>query len=541
MHASPGQVLRIAAPILVVSALMGWGVATLGPRAPVARADWLLTHDGLAAAETHLAEHVQAHPDDADAWRALVRQRGQARSLRDLTAAMKSGDLDQVPSEIELYTGAAGGPSWEERTAPALSDEAFGALLDKASSPSPAVLRILLRYYGDNGLAAATSALLALDGPGPRAEAARLQLGRSPDRALTLADEALQQGESEVARKVALRALSRLKRTDELERRLDDKAWRRAADPRLRVDVALEKKDPIGVLVSSTLARLENVQLSAHLAALVAGLCWAVVLLLLGGARKWTPLAKGGAAAAVLLGVVSGVLTLAAATWLNHSLGHYDRDYNESYLIAYYVLGVGFKEEAIKLLCFLPLIPLALRLKSDAAVLTLASLVGLGFAIEENTAYFARDGGAVVMGRYLTANFLHISFTGIAGYHLVLAIRGGGEHWNTFTTEFFKVVAVHGLYDYLLSTQLFDGASFFAMMAFVILSQWYLRLLTNMPRPGAPRSDRMIVYFTLALSLAVGTNLIFVASQVGLRAALDAIFLGVLGNALIAIMFYREL
>jgi hypothetical protein len=350
MSASPGQVLRIAAPVLVASTLLAWGIAELGPRAPVERATWLLAHDGLAAAETHLAEHLEQHADDADAWRQLVRQRGQARSLKALTDALKEGDVDKIPGEVELYTGGVVGPSWEDRTTPALEDEAFNALLARATSPSPDILRALLRYYGDNDLERASATLTALEGAAPRAEAARLQLGAAPDRALALADEALTRGESELARRVALRALSRLKRTDELEQRLDDKAWRSVADPALRVDVALDKKDPVGLLVSSTLARLEQTDLKGHLAALVAGLCWAVVLLLLGGARKWSRLAQGGAAVAVLLGVISGVLTLAAATWLNHSLGHHERGYDEAYLIAYYVLGVGFKEEAIKLL-----------------------------------------------------------------------------------------------------------------------------------------------------------------------------------------------
>ena len=87
---------------------------------------------------------------------------------------------------------------------------------------------------------------------------------------------------------------------------------------------------------------------------------------------------------------------------------------------------IGLREEALKLLLFVPLIPFLLN-RDDLEILTVAGLVGLGFALEENINYFQASAGLSAVGRFATANFLHIALTAMCGLTLTRAIVHRGE------------------------------------------------------------------------------------------------------------------
>lgn len=120
----------------------------------------------------------------------------------------------------------------------------------------------------------------------------------------------------------------------------------------------------------------------------------------------------------------------------------------------YWIAGVGLREEFAKLLCFAVLIPFLRPFNSGALAFACASFVGLGFAIEENNQYFNGTLSSAALPRFLTANFLHLATTGIAGYHLYQLSFGFKRRWEPALGAFLFVVVLHGAYDFLPSTPL---------------------------------------------------------------------------------------
>ena len=210
--------------------------------------------------------------------------------------------------------------------------------------------------------------------------------------------------------------------------------------------------------------------------------------------------------------------------------------------LAYYTLGVGFREEFCKMLFFLPLIPWLKKENCHHKILTFASLVGLGFAIEENFAYFMRSpGDPVIMGRFLTANLLHMFMTGFICYHLTLAFKHGGKYWDLFTSSFIKMVVAHGVYDFLLSDpkMVQSGMSFFAMTLLIWLSMRYIQLMVH-AAPPHHRYVSLTRLFTLILCLTIGISYLMMSLDIGIIPALKASINGLISSAIFAYMFYRE-
>ena len=115
--------------------------------------------------------------------------------------------------------------------------------------------------------------------------------------------------------------------------------------------------------------------------------------------------------------------------------------------LLFQIASVGLREEFSKLLCFLPLL-FFLRKATPAQALLAASCVGLGFALEENVAYYYGDLGGGVVGRFITANFLHLAMTGLTGHALFRFLRYPKNYGTAFLATFVSMVLVHGFYNY---------------------------------------------------------------------------------------------
>ena len=137
--------------------------------------------------------------------------------------------------------------------------------------------------------------------------------------------------------------------------------------------------------------------------------------------------------------------------------------------------------------------------------------------------YFESNLGAAVVGRLLTANFLHLALTGMATYGLCLLLW----HWRSHGEEAARLligsVLLHGIYDALLmAPELNDIGFFLAIICIAFIARWYLDLIqrlrgTEAPMPRAGPVGTLAVGLTATVSAA----LIVLASSYGLRDAAE--------------------
>jgi hypothetical protein len=195
------------------------------------------------------------------------------------------------------------------------------------------------------------------------------------------------------------------------------------------------------------------------IAAAGAGLCWLLLMLQLGRVQNWSWKYTSLVPFALILGGLSAYATVFEIS-IEQRFFVFER-YSPHWLLnlIYAVLGIGLREETLKLLFSLPVILLA-RKAEPIVVLTLASCTGLGFAIEENTQYYAGDWGAV-FARFLTANFAHMMWTGMAGLAFTDALKGRTS-WGEFFEQLAFVIAMHGLYDFFIIDSTIADLAFFS-------------------------------------------------------------------------------
>jgi len=207
--------------------------------------------------------------------------------------------------------------------------------------------------------------------------------------------------------------------------------------------------------------------------------------------------------------------------------------------ILFFVFGVGLREEASKLLLFLPLLPILRKWGDKLDVLVCGALVGLGFAAEENLNYLARENLHTGLGRFLTANFFHMALTGTLASALDDFVSDREKHAAAFTRTSLFVVGIHGAYDFLLSHEEYGG-SYLAMAAFVLLTKLFLEAVDS-ARRRADRGMTPLHAFIFAVAVVTGVSLAFATIAVGPKAALLVMGSGLLGQAIIVYVFVRTL
>ncbi len=271
------------------------------------------------------------------------------------------------------------------------------------------------------------------------------------------------------------------------------------------------------------------------LAGLAAGACWLAFLLHLGRARAWPGHVFILALAALGLGAASAYGTIVVLLITEEFIPFSRLEPTLVNEMIHMVFGVGLREELLKLICFLPLAPFLMG-KNNATVLTVAALVGLGFAVEENILYYADYGGGVIIARFLTANFLHMSLTGFAGYYFVVALRRGGESWSDFAAQFGLVVLLHGAYDFLLGGHI-EGGGFLAMIVHIWLTYQFLTLYGRLDVGGSRRLPITYV-FVGSMALLCGVGYLMLLPELGAAEALRTSIVELLGVATITVVFF---
>ncbi len=271
----------------------------------------------------------------------------------------------------------------------------------------------------------------------------------------------------------------------------------------------------------------------------IAGCCWLAFLWQalktpgLGDLRFWCALL------AIPLGALSIWPTHFFRLWQEHAWNLHD----SAELIPgvrFYVLGVGLREEVAKLLCVLPLMPVMLRIRDELTVLLVSGCVGLGFAIAENVNYFAGSGGTAAMGRFLTANPLHFSLTGLAGLMLYRVLRNP-RGWGSYAAGVFGLlVFAHGLYDAFIALPALQEYALFSMIIFALVVYQFFHELREL-RPKQGDTISLSANFLCGVSVLTASTFVYLSATIGMSVAFDVLASGVTGLAVMVYLFLREM
>ncbi|OAI56476.1 hypothetical protein AYO49_04200 [Verrucomicrobiaceae bacterium SCGC AG-212-N21] len=272
--------------------------------------------------------------------------------------------------------------------------------------------------------------------------------------------------------------------------------------------------------------------------ALFAAAIWYIILVHTGSRepmRWWRYLAA----------VLGGIASVALLHWWQGTLSYSSGDPEDAPTMTHemlqWIMHVGLPEEAAKLLCFAFFLPVLLHHRSGVKAALSAGCVGLGFALDENLHYFRDHGPQVAIGRLLTANFMHISLTGIVGWHLYELFRSRFNHATEFLIAFCGVVVAHGLYDFGAGAAAnkwgFDIASFIIL---AMAAKIYLPMLhdTEGRQPGMAISRTAV--FCLGTALLVGMLMIVMVWQLQSLQGITTVLRALATMALVVLIYIQE-
>ena len=325
---------------------------------------------------------------------------------------------------------------------------------------------------------------------------------------------------------------------DHVRERLQDARVAAATEPLTKYQFAVHERDWKGAARWLAVAWRPRLTTSSLVMTAVAALAWGFFCARLGKlgerVRRRVPLYV----LAFVLGVLSVIPTVCLIAVEEAKLrlvetGDPMRD------ILFFVFGVGLREEASKLLLFLPLLPILRKWGDRLDVLVCGALVGLGFAAEENLGYLASGDLHVGLGRFLTANFMHMAMTAILAAALDDFVRDREKHAAELSRTSLMVVGMHGAYDFLLSHEEYGG-SYFAMAVFFFLVRMFLNAV-DQARRKADRGITLTQTFVISLAVVTGTSAVYAVATVGPVQGAVVMTEGLLGVAILVYAFVRTL
>jgi RsiW-degrading membrane proteinase PrsW (M82 family) len=283
--------------------------------------------------------------------------------------------------------------------------------------------------------------------------------------------------------------------------------------------------------------RMANTPFGLLSLALFAVGVWYLVLVLHADRTRWRwarPIVP------LMAGVISVWPTLSLVHFQDVTLG-LSEDAPFPHNLWYYMAGVGLREELCKLLLFVPFLPWLLRRKESGLAMLTGAFVGFGFALEENIQYYADSGAQAVLGRLLTANFLHAALTGYAGRALYRLVRSRFATADEFVIAFVGVVLLHGGYDFVLAAGFFDTdlSTILSMAVLGFVAYQFFDTLAN----DVPLGRGLVCpagVLTLGLAFLVALVFIYAAATTGTLQAVGAMGQSAVGLVPIAIMYLRR-
>lgn len=325
---------------------------------------------------------------------------------------------------------------------------------------------------------------------------------------------------------------------DHVRKRMDDPRIAAAADPMTKYRFAVHERDWKRAARWLALAWRPRLTLPSLVMTAVAALAWGFFCARLGKLGE-KPLRRSiFYVLAFVLGVLSVVPTVCLIAVEEASL-HLVETGDATRDILFFVFGVGLREEASKLLLFLPLLLVLRKWGDKLDVLVCGAMVGLGFAAEENLGYLASGDLHTGLGRFLTANFMHMAMTAILASALDDFVRDREKYAAAFSKATVSVVVMHGAYDFLLSHEEYGG-SYLAMGVFFVLVRIFLVAVEH-ARRKADRGLTLTQAFVLAVAVVTGTSAVYAVAAVGPAQGAMVMTEGLLGVAILVYAFMRTL
>ena len=322
----------------------------------------------------------------------------------------------------------------------------------------------------------------------------------------------------------------------QIEKLYGDSKFSPYITPWIRQQIAVSKMNWPELVRTLIPAAYENSSPGMVTLALTSGIIWSIILLRFNGGLTIAAKPVQLLIPSLILGALSAHATSLFFFWQERQLG-FNMPRELPGQLAY-CLSIGLREEGLKLLFILPLLPLLWR-RSDLEIITVAGLVGLGFAMEENINYFERTAGLCAVARFATANFLHISLTAMGGLTLVRACTHRGHILQAVQT-FATIVVLHGLYDAFLIVNIFSDFSWLSMSLFVFLGHQYFSWLRHFRERWMDNISATSI-FTLGLVFVAGLSYTLYAWQLGVKLAFQGIASEIIGIGIILMLFFREI
>jgi len=517
----------VVASVLLVSLLAGILARQVleGSRTPIERAREL-AHGGLYA--------------DAERLYLDVARRGPA-SLPTLVELLDNHRRLLVASSRALLTATTN--SALDALAATSGERSIDALLDAPDLPANVALlaqwwnRVTHGLAGD-GDRAGIAAMADGDPPAPWSNHLLGREAQADDR------------DAEAAERFAREATAFDDRSDDasaacsqwmedgnwerLTRALKTPRFARQVSAEVRMHEAMARRDWRHAVAWVFPSQFEGAGAGVLLLALVSGLVWFAICAQIGLVWKRWRVRLPMCLAAFGLGVASTYVTLAVAIF-EQAYGFAEKG-NAVADAIYFVVGVGLREELSKALLLLPLVPIVKRWGRRREALACGALVGLGFAAAENIGYF-QMGLSTALARFLTANFLHVSTTGLVAVAIDDHVRGREAQPGDLSRTLMLIVAAHGLYDFFLSSQSVGAGSFLSMFVFVLLTRRFADVLRDLPGRQGP----LLQWFCVGLAVVAGASFVYACTLVSPWQAAAALLEGMLGLVIVTYMFVHEL
>lgn len=326
---------------------------------------------------------------------------------------------------------------------------------------------------------------------------------------------------------------------EQIEQLQTDPEYAPFVDSALLQDIALKRMDWPALISTLIPAAYVNAQASMVFLALLTGIIWSAFLIRLNDAPAHLSFLLKSAIPALILGALSAHLTILVIFLEEYQWGLTEGDTLITQVI-YCVAGIGLREELLKLLCFVPLLPFVLKRNDDRVTFIVASLVGLGFAVEENINYFEMSQGISTLGRFVTANFLHLSLTGLCGLALARAVKYGGYCINQAVNTVGLAIIAHGAYDAFITVPQLAEYGMLTSIVFILIVYRYFAEARALRRTwSSPFS--MTAQLTFSLVTIIGTSFTIVAWSSGAMLGLITIASEVISVGVLLILFYREI
>ena len=208
--------------------------------------------------------------------------------------------------------------------------------------------------------------------------------------------------------------------------------------------------------------------------------------------------------------------------------------------IRYYVFSVGLREELAKLSCLLPLMPWLLRERNELVAMLVSAGVGLGFAFAENVGYFYQTAGSSTLGRFLMANPLHMTLTGLIGLAVYRGFRYPRD-WGIHALAVFGIAVIaHGMYDACIDLPAFGEYSLLSIVIFaLVIYQFFAELRSLRSAKGEVIS--LSATFLFGVSLLLATTFVYLSATQSFSLACDVLMTGALAQAVMVYLFLREM